>query len=512
VDVLVEDSKCTVPPEVLTEDGGKLRVGVFGVGENGRTPTIWAEVGTIQRGAEPSGIEPGEHTQPLIDQLLAAAQAARAAADEAERLAQSVRNDADAGAFDGAPGKPGEPGAPGAPGVPGDDYVLTDEDRADIALDVVETVLERATVSGNPLVISDGVGGTRPLSLLCEVEAAEAVTLTRTGKNIWDSARFLEADGWTLEEDGSYSGYNSELYYSFGRSGKSMFGNTAWNEQVTVSFDLRKGESSTTENAIEIVLNYADGTKTSRQNRGSSTWQHCSVSSTIGKTITSIQFSYGGKTKIWLKNFQVEFNGADTGYQPYAATVYQLPIPDAPASGTIDLTDAARDAVTMLDGANVVFADCTSLTMTYPVRPAGSGEGGSGGNVQSVNGKTGEVVLSASDVHALPDTTEIPSRTSQLQNDSGYLTQHQSLAAYRTAAAQDEIDQQQNTAIAAKYVKPASGIPASDLEETYLTQHQDISGKLDKAQGVAHAGEFVVVGSDGNITTQAMTNAETEAL
>lgn len=42
--------------------------------------------------------------------------------------------------------------------------------------------------------------------------------------------------------------------------------------------------------------------------------------------------------------------------------------------------------------------------------------------VDSVNGKTGAVVLTASDVGALPDTTVIPSKTSQLQNDSGYLT------------------------------------------------------------------------------------------
>lgn len=52
------------------------------------------------------------------------------------------------------------------------------------------------------------------------------------------------------------------------------------------------------------------------------------------------------------------------------------------------------------------------------------------------------------------------------------------LSAYRTAAAQDVID----------------------------------SAKLDKNQGISHAGEFLVVGSDGNVTTQAMTNAETEAL
>lgn len=43
------------------------------------------------------------------------------------------------------------------------------------------------------------------------------------------------------------------------------------------------------------------------------------------------------------------------------------------------------------------------------------------GAVDSVNGKTGVINLSASDVGALPNTTTIPSKTSDLQNDSGYL-------------------------------------------------------------------------------------------
>lgn len=42
--------------------------------------------------------------------------------------------------------------------------------------------------------------------------------------------------------------------------------------------------------------------------------------------------------------------------------------------------------------------------------------------VQSVNGKVGAVVLGASDVGALPSNTPIPSKTSDLQNDSGYIT------------------------------------------------------------------------------------------
>lgn len=45
-----------------------------------------------------------------------------------------------------------------------------------------------------------------------------------------------------------------------------------------------------------------------------------------------------------------------------------------------------------------------------------------GGAVYSVNGQTGDVVLTASDVGALPDNTAIPTKTSDLENDSGYIT------------------------------------------------------------------------------------------
>lgn len=42
--------------------------------------------------------------------------------------------------------------------------------------------------------------------------------------------------------------------------------------------------------------------------------------------------------------------------------------------------------------------------------------------VQSVNGQTGTVVLDADDIGALPNTTSIPSKTSDLTNDSGFIT------------------------------------------------------------------------------------------
>ena len=44
------------------------------------------------------------------------------------------------------------------------------------------------------------------------------------------------------------------------------------------------------------------------------------------------------------------------------------------------------------------------------------------GTVKSVNGQTGIVVLQATDVGALPDNTAIPTNTSDLTNDSGFIT------------------------------------------------------------------------------------------
>lgn len=68
----------------------------------------------------------------------------------------------------------------------------------------------------------------------------------------------------------------------------------------------------------------------------------------------------------------------------------------------------------------------TNNTPPYPVTSVNGQTGNvvipTGGNVDSVNSKTGAVQLNASDVGALPNTTVIPSKTSQLDNDSGFIT------------------------------------------------------------------------------------------
>lgn len=67
------------------------------------------------------------------------------------------------------------------------------------------------------------------------------------------------------------------------------------------------------------------------------------------------------------------------------------------------------------DGNTTVTANSAGLINISSLLP-------SGGAVDSVNGQTGDVVLTASDVGALPNTTVIPTKTSDLTNDSDFTT------------------------------------------------------------------------------------------
>ena len=176
--------------------------------------------------------------------------------------------------------------------------------------------------------------------------------------------------------------------------------------------------------------------------------------------------------------------------------------------------------------------------------------------VKSVNGKTGAVKLSADDVGALPNTTDIPtaladlltdathrvvtdtekqawnnksefsgkysdltgkpdiptvpSKISAFENDKGYLTEHQDLSAYakktdiptvptKTSQLTNDsgfLTQHQSLS---GYAKTADHYTKTESDNkyqpkgNYLTQHQDISGKADKT------GLSLGIASDGLI-------------
>ena len=87
-------------------------------------------------------------------------------------------------------------------------------------------------------------------------------------------------------------------------------------------------------------------------------------------------------------------------------------------TGTVVLTANDIGAVATEEGKGLSTNDYTT---TEKNKLAGIEAGSEVNAVNSVNGKTGVINLSASDVGALPDTITVPTKTSDLQNDSGYL-------------------------------------------------------------------------------------------
>jgi lysophospholipase L1-like esterase len=88
-DVTKDDTTASgiVPHEVLAVPGVPLQVGVYGVRGDVVTPTVWANLGKILPGADPSGDETTDPTPPVWAQLKEEAETAKAKAEEAQQKA-----------------------------------------------------------------------------------------------------------------------------------------------------------------------------------------------------------------------------------------------------------------------------------------------------------------------------------------------------------------------------------------------------------------------------------------
>lgn len=182
-------AELTVPHECLAVAGETLQVGVYGALPDGTVviPTVWASVATVRVGVVPSEADPSQPTPSWAAQVQLIAQ-------NAEAVAQSVRDDADSGAFDGAAGpagpagptgpagergpagpagqtgergpagpagERGATGATGPQGPKGDAYVLTSADKAEIA----DIVLGEQTTETWTFTLTDGTTVTRTVVL-----------------------------------------------------------------------------------------------------------------------------------------------------------------------------------------------------------------------------------------------------------------------------------------------------------------------------------------------------------
>lgn len=97
VDVFLTDTNCNVPPECLLTEGNILRIGVYGTDGQGNLviPTVYVDVGIVELGTVPSGIDPEVYTPEFSDQLMAAVTEAVDTAREANANSEAAVERAD---------------------------------------------------------------------------------------------------------------------------------------------------------------------------------------------------------------------------------------------------------------------------------------------------------------------------------------------------------------------------------------------------------------------------------
>ena len=71
-DVLLAENCCEIPHEVLAEPCQHLMVGIYGTNADGTLviPTVWADLGTVNRGAKPTGYASAKPTPEVWAQIL----------------------------------------------------------------------------------------------------------------------------------------------------------------------------------------------------------------------------------------------------------------------------------------------------------------------------------------------------------------------------------------------------------------------------------------------------------
>lgn len=143
---------------------------------------------------------------------------------------------------------------------------------------------------------------------------------------------------------------------------------------------------------------------------------------------------------------------------------------------------AIKAAVAATEGAENVNATLVNNVLTITDREGNSTSidlsGQGGGSVNSVNGKTGNVVLSAEDVNALPSNTPL------FSGDYNDLANKPTIPAEQVQSDWNQTNNSSKDFIKNKPTIPTvpTNVSAFTNDAGYLTQHQDISGKADKSE------------------------------
>lgn len=233
-----------IPHEVLAEAGRTVRVGVYGTNADGvALPTIWATLGKVRAGADPSGDETANPTLPIWAQLQAQiGDLSDLTTKERENLVAAINEAAKTGsggagsidmqvsggyiqysndggttwenliAVDNLNGEPGADGAPGATGPQGpagktpekgvDYFTAADvQEIADAAAQKVDLSGKQNKITAIGILKGDGAGGVSAAAPGTDYMPPVAVTASDNGKFLrvvngaWAAAEIQNANG-----------------------------------------------------------------------------------------------------------------------------------------------------------------------------------------------------------------------------------------------------------------------------------------------------------------------------
>ena len=160
-----------------------------------------------------------------------------------------------------------------------------------------------------------------PYSNICPITRVTKLSFSRTGKNLIDSDFLLQANGWTKDAYGQYSGPLNQLRMAFNYNltgGVPEFRNLQITDRITVSFEAY-GSIVPANSSAYVYLYYTDGTN-SMVSVKANEWTQYSLTSTAGKTVCALAFSYGNNQTCYIRNFQIEKGTTATPYEPYQGT------------------------------------------------------------------------------------------------------------------------------------------------------------------------------------------------
>ena len=207
----------------------------------------------------------------------------------------------------------------------------------------------KGSVSGGAVCIPDISPLEHGLSVKVTGEAVEGATVSQYGKNLFDAdAILLAASGWSVDENGVYSGKSLALADAT-RDIKGFAPSTRY----AFSFNAYADVSDSQGVGTLFTFSYTDGTK-SRISINSATNKKYTFVSAAGKSISHLSVSYGYNIKNYLSNIQLEVGDAVTDYEPY--TLIDTAVVNA--DGTVDGLRSHYPTTTLLTDAEGATIEC----------------------------------------------------------------------------------------------------------------------------------------------------------